>query len=193
MRKIFILLLLMVTCYHPLQGKKGLGDHTSYTVSHVKAIQSPFLRHTEGCRAIGIVWHRMSDDQVWYGIYYHAHLSRSTGLRLSGGVAPVKVNYKKHIRWVITPSIFYTFFSTYAHDYISLSLGSIIAYGPYQSAIFGLPDQNSWDMSITLAAHYTFYFHKDWAFGIGIGPCIGLLKDKGVSGVLVTLCLQYNL
>lgn len=189
-RKIFILFLMF---YTPLQGKEDLANHTSYTVSHVKEEQVPFLRHTEGCRSVGLVCNRMPDHQIWYGIYYHGHVNASLALRLSGGISPVKFNYKKHMRWVIAPSFLYTFCAINAHHYISLSLGPIVEYGPYQAIIFGLPNRNGWDIRITLGAHYTFYFNQNWAICIGIGPCIGLLKDKGASGLLASLHLQYNL
>lgn len=191
--KIFILLLILAF-YDPLQGKQGLEDHTSYIVSHVQEeIKSPFLRHTEGCRSIGIFLDRMPDNQVFYGAYYHMYLSPSIALRFSGGISPVRCNDKRHIRWVIAPSFLYTFFSAYAHHYIGLSLGPIIEYGPYQAAIFRLSNRNDWDIRVTLVPHYTYYFHKHWAFCIGIGPCIGFFKYKGKSGLLGNVCLQYNL
>ncbi|WP_243553082.1 hypothetical protein, partial [Candidatus Cardinium sp. cBcalN2] len=155
--KIFILLLMF---YTPLQGKEDLANHTNYTVSHVKEEKVPFLRHTEGCRSVGMFWNRMPDDQLGYGIYYHMHLNPSIALRFSGGISPVKFSYKRHIRWTIAPYFFHTFFSAYAHHYISLSLGPIIEYGPYQAIIFGLPNRNGWDIRVILEAHYTFYFNK---------------------------------
>ncbi|MDN5247180.1 MAG: hypothetical protein QWI37_02985 [Candidatus Cardinium sp.] len=179
--------------YTPLQGKEGLKNHTSYTVSHVKEAKAPFLRHTEGCKSVGLVWHRMPGHQMCYGIYYHGHLSPSIALRLSGGISLVKFNYKKHIRWVIAPSFLYTLCAINAHHYIGLSLGPIIEYGSYQAAIFGLPNRNGWDIRVTLGPHYTFYFNQKWTTRIEIGPCIGFFKNKGKSGLLGSLCLQYNL
>ncbi|TSJ81111.1 MAG: hypothetical protein NMK33_01115 [Candidatus Cardinium sp.] len=89
--------------------------------------------------------------------------------------------------------VFYTLCAINADHYISLFLGPIVEYGPYQAVIFGLPNRNRWDIRVTLGSHYTFYFNQNWAIGIGIGPCIGLLKDKGASGLLASICLQYNL
>lgn len=192
LRKVFILTLIL-TFYDSLQGKQGIETNTNHRANHVKKDRPPFLRHTDGCRAIGIVWHRMPYNQVVYGIYYHAHLSRSIALRLSGGIAPVKVNYKKHIQWFIAPSFLYTLCAINAHHYIGLSLGPIIEYGSYQAAIFGLPNRNGWDIRVNLGPHYTFYFNQKWTIDIGIGSCIGFFKNKGKSGLLGSLCLQYNL
>lgn len=105
-RKTFILLLIF---YTHLQGKEDLGNHTSYTVSHIKEVKSPFLRHTEGCRSVGLAWNRMPDDQLCYGIYYYMYMNPSISLRFSGGISPVKRNYKNHMRWVISPSFFIHF------------------------------------------------------------------------------------
>lgn len=90
--------------YDLVQGKEGLRGHTN--INHVSEVSPPFLRHTEGCRAVGMIWNKMRDNQLSYGLYYHMYLGQSAALRFGGGISPVKLKEERSVRWVVTPSLF---------------------------------------------------------------------------------------
>lgn len=190
LRKVFTLLSIFAA---PLQAKKYLKSSINCSVTDIKEKQIPFLSHTEGCRSLGITWNRTAENQLYYSIHYQMYFSRSTALRCSVGVSPLKFKNQKEIRWVIDPSFLYTFFSINERHYISLFVAPIIEYGPYEAVIFGLPKRKEWDVRAVLGLDYTFYLNQHLAVAVGMGPCIAFFKNKGASGLLANFLFQYNL